>query len=204
MPASLSAAPVYDPVLRILHWTNASLVVCLLASGLATQALGFEPPAGWLRYWHGVLGNALVVSLFGRVLWGVVGPEHARWQALWHPDAWRGAFRSRRFFVVPERFGHHPVASLAYLAAYALMAVLAASGLALLAIKTGHGPLRAALGWHFSYQDWALVPHQLAAYAMLLFVAAHLAALVLHQKRHGLPLAQSMLTGIQYLPESRS
>jgi cytochrome b len=202
MPAGLRQAPVYDPVLRGLHWTNAVLIGGLLASGLAIQALGFEAPAGMLRHWHGIVGNALVVGLVGRVTWGMIGPPHARWRALWHPAAWRDALRSRRFFVAPTRFGHHPVASLAYLGAYTLMALLAASGLALLAIKSGHGPLRDLLAWHFAYRQPLRLVHEIAAWAMLAFVVAHLSALVLHRRLHGVPVAQSMITGIQHLPEN--
>ena len=34
--------------------------------------------------------------------------------------------------------------------------------------------------------------------AILAFVVVHIAALILHESRHGVPLAQAMLSGFQY------
>jgi cytochrome b len=201
MASGLRSAPVYDPVLRTLHWSNAVLVLALLASGLAALLLEFGRLAADLRDWHGIAGYVLVLGVLGRLLWGGIGPAHARWTAMWQPAAWREAWRTRRVFVAPTRFGHHPVASLAYLAAYALMFALVASGLVLLAIKDAHGPFAPWLGWHVEFAPWTLEIHRLAAYGLLAFVAAHLAALVLHHRLHRLPVAQSMITGIQTLPE---
>lgn len=200
MSSGLRSAPVYDPVLRLLHWSNALLIAILLASGLVAQALPFGGLAAELRYWHGIVGNAFIVGLLGRLLWGWIGPGHARWRSMWQPAAWREALRKRKVFFEPTRFGHHPVASLAYLLAYALMLVLVVSGLMLLAIKQGHGPLSPWLTWHAAYKHWTLEVHRLAAYGLLAHVISHLAALVLHHRVHHLPVAQSMITGIQTLP----
>ena len=200
MSSGLRSAPVFDPALRVLHWSNALLVILLLASGLVAQALQFGGLAADLRHWHAVVGNAFIVGLLGRMLWGWIGPSHARWRAMWQPDEWKRALRRRRFFFEPTRFGHHPVASLAFLMAYTLMAALVVSGLMLLAIKQGHGPLNPWLAWHVAYKHGALWVHQLAAYGLLAYVMAHLSALILHHRVHRLPVAQSMISGIQTLP----
>jgi len=202
MPSDLRSAPVYDPALRALHWSNALLVLALLATGLVAQQLQFGALASELRDWHGIVGNAFIVGLLGRVVWGWIGPAHALWKSMWQPQAWIEALRKRRFFVAPSRFGHHPVASLAYLAAYSLMAVLVVSGLILLAVKQGHGPLSPWLEWQVAWKHWTLLAHQIAAYGLLAFVAAHLSALILHHRIHRLPVAQSMISGIQTLPET--
>ena len=200
MSSGLRSAPVFDPALRMLHWSNALLVILLLASGLVAQALQFGGLAADLRHWHAVAGNAFIVGLLGRMLWGWIGPSHARWRAMWQPDEWKKALRRRRLFIKPTRFGHHPVASLAFLMAYTLMAALVVSGLMLLAIKQGHGPLNPWLAWHVAYKHGALWVHQLAAYGLLAYVMAHLSALILHHRVHRLPVAQSMISGIQTLP----
>lgn len=200
MASGLRSALVYDPALRLLHWGNALLVIALLASGLVAQLLQFGALASELRHWHGIVGNALVVGLLGRLVWGWVGPEHARWRSMWQPRCWREILRTRRPFIAPSRFGHHPVASLAYLTAYGLMATLVVSGLILLAVKQGHGPLSPWFEWQLAWKHWTLLAHQLAAYALLAFVAAHLSALILHHRIHRLPVAQSMISGIQTLP----
>ena len=199
-----TSARVYDPVLRLLHWVNAFLIALLLVSGLV--AFFSEPgeTSAWLHEWHGLLGAALLTSLLGRVAWGLYGPAHALFTEMWQPGAWRKAFASRSLFEAPASFGHHPVASLAYLVAYVLLAGLSLSGLMLLAVKQGLGPFSQWLAWDAAWLD-ALEPlHEVSAWCVLGFVGLHLAALVLHPLLHRVPVAQAMFTGIQYLPRKNS
>jgi Ni/Fe-hydrogenase 1 B-type cytochrome subunit len=198
--ASLTGHRVYDPVLRVLHWVNASLIVLLSATGLGAQWSAPGALSGWLHVLHGWLGAALVVGLVGRLVWGMVGATHARLADLWHPADWRALWASRRVFSAPQRLGHHPAASLVYLLLYGMLLMLAMSGLLLLGITQGHGPFAPWLGWHATYAAALLIPHQLAAYVVLAFVPVHLAAIWLHPRLHRVPVAQSMITGVQYLP----
>lgn len=198
--AGLSGHRVYDPVLRLLHWFNAVLIVLLLLSGVIAQWVEPGARSGWLHQQHGWLGAALIVGLVGRLVWGLVGTPHARLSDFWHPTAWREIWRTRRLFSAPQRPGHHPAASLAYLLLYGLLLGLAISGLLLLAITHGNGPFAPWLGWHAAYAALLTLPHQIAGYAVLAFVALHLAALWLHGHFHRIPVAQSMITGTQYLP----
>lgn len=197
MAVELTRARVYDPVLRVLHWINALLIVGLLASGLG--ALALEPGAlrASLHEWHGLAGGVLVVSLFARLIWGVIGPIYARWSDLWQPHAWAQLARQ---WGTPHRFGHHATASLAYWVLYAMALLLAASGLILLAVSEGAGPLAAWLSWKVDLLP-ALQPlHEWLAWGVLGFVLLHLGALIAHPLLHGVPVAQSMITGTQYLP----
>lgn len=195
-------ARVYDPVLRVLHWVNALLVTLLLASGLVSLYSETGALTGMLHQWHGWLGAALWVGICARLAWGLVGPEHARWKSLWHPRAWAAAFASGRFFTPARQFGHHPVASLAYLLLYGLLGILAVTGLVLLAIEQGVGPLSAWLGWHISIEALPTLLHELTAWSVLGFVCLHVAALILHPVLHQQPVAQAMITGVQYLPQN--
>ena len=198
--AALTGHRVYDPVLRGLHWVNAILIVLLLATGLGAQWIEPGALSGWLHAQHGWLGAALIVGLVGRMVWGMVGTAHARLTDLWHPAAWRAIWSSRHVFSAPQRLGHHPAASLVYLLLYGVLWALVCSGLLLLAITQSHGPFAPWLGWHATYAAVLLIPHQLAAYVVLAFVLVHLAAIWLHTRLHRIPVAQSMITGVQYLP----
>lgn len=192
---------VYDPVLRIIHAWNALLVVLLLASSQVADQLEFswEVPALWrLHLW---LGYLLFIGLVARFVWGIVGPVHARWSALWHPAAWREALRERRFFAAPSGGGHHPQASLAYLVFYGMAWVMVVTGLALAAIDQGVGPLYEALGHDFLLKPLFRNPHDWLEEFLLAFVVAHLAALILHERLHRVPLAQGMVSGYQYRKE---
>lgn len=190
---------VYDPVLRLLHAVNGLLIVLLAGSGLV--ASGIEPGAAtaWLHHWHGVLGSTLLVGLSGRLAWGIVGPRHARWRDMWHPAAWRALQTPGALFTAPNRLGHHPVASLVYLGVYLLLLGLGISGLALLAGLQGHGPLAARFGLDAAMATQLSAPHVWAGWAIAAFVPVHLLAMSLHAHLHRVPVAQGMLTGVQYL-----
>jgi cytochrome b len=198
--AELSSARVYDPVLRLLHWVNALLIAALLISGLLSWFGEPGKDTAWLHEWHGWLGAALMVGFSARIAWGLTGPQHARFSDMWQPKAWCKALGKGEFFSLPDRFGHHPVASLAYLALYGLVAELTVTGLMLLAIKQGQGPLSLWLGWHAAYQGTPFSLHELAAWIVLGFVSMHLMALIFHPLLHRVPIAQAMVTGVQYLP----
>jgi Ni/Fe-hydrogenase 1 B-type cytochrome subunit len=197
----LKSARVYDPVLRLLHWVSALLIAALLISGLVAWNTDAGEMTAWLHDWHGWLGAALAVGFSARIAWGLAGPDHARFADMWQPEAWRRLLGRGQLFRPPERFGHHPVASLAYLGLYALLAGLILTGLVLLAVMQGQGPLSHWLAWHRAYQAIPLSLHEIASWLVLGFVGMHLAALILHPLRHQVPVAQAMVTGVQYLTD---
>lgn len=189
---------VYDPVLRIIHlWVGLTLLLLLLSSQIA-KWIAFSPEAAMLWQFHVWLGYGLVLGLMARVTWAVYGPKHAGWRQLWTWRAWWAAIRQRTFFTAPSRFGHHPLATAAYLAFYAMVLVMAVTGLALAAIEQGQGPLYQWLGHDVLLKPWFRFPHDVFEEFLLAFVLIHVAALILHEERHGIPLAQAMVSGYQY------
>jgi Ni/Fe-hydrogenase 1 B-type cytochrome subunit len=192
---------IYDPVLRIIHAWNALLVLFLLASSQLAERLelSWQVPAIWrVHLWCGYL---LVIGFVARVVWGLVGPPPARWSALWQPGAWWDALRSRRLMTAPEGYGHHRLASAAYLAFYVMLAVMVVTGLALAAIDQAQGPLRQWLGYDVLLKHYFREPHEFLQYFILAYVVVHVAALIAHERLHRLPMAQSMVSGYRYLKE---
>ncbi len=196
--ATLTRTYVYDPVLRLIHAVNALLVVLLILTSQLATALEFSWEVAALWRLHLWCGYGLFLGLTARLVWGLTGPEHARWAALWQPKAWLDALRRRAFFTPPQALGHHPVASLAYLVLYLLLVVMVCTGLALAAIDQGQGPLYAWLGDDLLRKPLFRTPHDWLEEWILAFVIVHLAALILHERRHGLPVAQAMVSGFQY------
>ena len=188
---------VYDPLLRALHWAIALSVVALIASSQLAEAFEHGPWETAIWNLHILSGYALTAALLARLLWGLVGPASARWQDLWHPATWKASLKTLRL-PSAHRAGHDPVASLAYLFAYAVMALMVVSGLALAASEFNTGPLAAWLGNAGWVEDVMEDPHEFGFALMLGFVGLHMAALVFHQLR-GERVAQSMVTGKQYL-----
>lgn len=192
---------VYDPILRILHAWNGLAILLLVISSLVAEWFRYTPQAVELWRLHVWAGFALVLGMVGRFAWGLNGPVHARISALWHGREWVAALRSRRLFTAPETFGHHPLASAAYLAFYLIILVMAGTGLALAAIEQGQGPLVPWLGHDVTLKPLFKPVHDFLEEFVWGFIVLHIAALILHESRHGTPMAQAMVSGYQYLKE---
>ena len=188
---------VYDPLLRALHWVIALSVVALIASSQLAEVFEDGPWESAIWNLHILTGYGLTAALLTRLLWGLVGPVSARWRDLWHPATWKASLKNLRL-PSAHRVGHDPVASLAYLFAYGVMALMVVSGLGLAASEFNTGPLAAWLGNAGWVEDVMEDPHEFGFALMLGFVGLHMAALVFHQLR-GERVAQSMVTGKQYL-----
>jgi cytochrome b len=183
---------VFGPVLRLLHWALALAILALVATSQLAEAFEHGPYEDAIWNLHILAGYGLAAVLALRVLWGVFGPASARWRDLWHPAVWKAALTTLRL-PRSHRAGHDPLASLAYLFAYGVAALMVATGLVLAAAEFGAGPLSGWLG----HARWAAglfkEPHEAGFALMLGFVGLHLAALVFHHLR-GERVAQRMLT----------
>ncbi|MEW5942641.1 MAG: cytochrome b/b6 domain-containing protein [Pseudomonadota bacterium] len=188
---------VYDGILRLIHAWNGLAIVFLIVTVWLSEL--FEEGAGERTLWqfHAYLGYALVVGLAARLAWGLVGPRHARFSDMWHPAQWWRALR-RLDFSAPPRYGHHVLASGVYLAVYVLLLAMAATGLALAAIELSMGPLTLWLGDAAWLKDVFEEPHEAIYSVLMAFVAAHVGALIWHERAEKAPLAQSMVSGYQY------
>jgi Ni/Fe-hydrogenase 1 B-type cytochrome subunit len=189
---------IYDVVLRSLHWWNAAAIATLLATGWGSEL--FEHGASERTVWaaHVYAGYGLIVGLVARIVWGLVGPRHARFTDMWHPRVWREALT--RFRFPAHRWGHDPIASAVYLAVYGMLAVLAVTGLALAATERGAGPLAGTALDQVWLGKLFHEPHEFFANFIAAFIVVHVCALWVHQRFGGVPVAQSMWTGVQVRP----
>lgn len=191
----------FDPLLRALHWTIALSVVALIGTSQLAEA--FEHGSYETLVWnlHIYAGYALTIGLLTRLLWGLLGPGSARWRDLWHPAVWLNSLKTLRL-PGTHRAGHDPIASLGYLFAYSVIALMVVTGLALAASEFQAGPLAAWLGGADWLEDVMEDPHEVGFALLLGFIGLHMAALVFHQFR-GERVAQSMVTGKQYFNRER-
>ncbi|MDA8127883.1 MAG: cytochrome b/b6 domain-containing protein [Betaproteobacteria bacterium] len=192
---------VFDPLLRLSHWVVALSIVALIATSQLADSFEHGPYEQFVWNLHIVIGYTLTAGLLTRLLWGVAGPASARWRDLWHPAVWKDSLRKMRL-PAAHRPGHDPIASLAYLFAYGVMALMVVTGLGLAASEFQTGPLAGWLGGMPWLEDVLEGPHEFGFGLMLGFVGLHLAALVFHQWR-GERVAQSMVTGKQYFNVER-
>jgi cytochrome b len=121
---------VWDIVVRVGHWILvAAFVIAYLTEG--------EPR--WLHSWA---GYAVGIILVVRVLWGFVGTKHARFS-----DFVRGPGSVLRYFTdlvrlkAPRFIGHSPAGGAMVIALMLSLAVTTVTGMMVLAVRNGEGPL---------------------------------------------------------------
>lgn len=192
-------AKVYDVLLRLMHATLALSVFGLGATGWGAE-LFEEHSAAEASVWriHFLLGDVLAVTLVLRLVWGLVGPEHARWKDMWHPQEWLAVLKGR--WPSAERLGHDVMASASYLAVYAVVLGMVSTGLVMAGVEHGQGPLGGWLFERIELGDWLEEPHEAGAAVMAGFVVLHLGAMLWHQFHQRRPTLQAMFSGNQYRP----
>ncbi len=184
---------VWDPVLRLLHWWNACMLIVQFATGILFMFTERDLDHGYgnLEIVHAFGGYAFAAGLMTRILWLLVGPETASWREL-VPLTQRqrqllaatlsSYLRGRH--PTPVWFGHNPLAALAYLAFFFVAAVQVVLGVTLLNTSAAERETLAALELH-----------EIGFFLLIAYVVAHLSAVAVHQLIERRALVQAMLTG---------
>ncbi|MBB4265900.1 cytochrome b/b6 domain-containing protein [Roseospira visakhapatnamensis] len=125
---------VWDPLVRIGHW----VLVAAFAVAYLTEG---EPE--WLHTWA---GYAIVATLLLRVVWGVIGPDHARFASFVRgPGTALAYLRDEMRGTARRTLGHNPAGGLMAVALLVCLAGTTGTGMALLA-EGGEGPLAPFMG----------------------------------------------------------
>lgn len=190
---------VWDMFVRVFHWT--------LAVAFAV-AYVTEDEAMALHVWAGYLVGGLVLA---RVLWGFVGPKHARFS-----DFVCGPFRAWRYLIdlirgrAERHMGHSPAGGVMALMLMAGCLATVWTGMEQYAAEEGKGPL----AWEATVIAPALADgddgdsrehggdgevweefHEWIAHFTFLAVLFHIAGVVLASVMHKENLARAMITG---------
>ena len=194
---------VWDFFVRVFHWTVA--VAFFVAWFTEDKVLT-------LHVWAGYVIGGLVVL---RVLWGFVGPRHARFtDFVYGPSAVLGYMRDLAAFRARRYLGHSPAGGAMAVALMALLAATVWTGLELYAAEENAGPLAAAeqspfaafaapaqASEHEGDEDeereggiWEEL-HELLANIALVFVILHIGGVALVSAVHRENLARAMVTG---------
>ncbi len=193
-PIASRPVKVFDPLLRLTHWWLALSIIVLIATSQFAELFEDGPYEALMWDWHIVSGYALAAGLFVRLVWGFVGPAPARGADLWHPKAWAEMLQ---LHWPRPRLGHDAAASLAFIAFYAVSAVMVITGLALTATEFDSGPLAPWIGGATRFKDFFEEPHEAGFIFILLFIGVHIGALIVHHRR-GERVAQAMVNGKQF------
>ncbi|WP_459618727.1 cytochrome b/b6 domain-containing protein [Bordetella sp. 2513F-2] len=179
---SYSRRPVriWDLPTRLFHWAFAACVV----GAYASVKLG-----GLYMDWHVRFGLAALGLIVFRVIWGFVGPQHARFANFVRgPSAMLGYLRGAAAYA-----GHNPLGALSVVAMLLLFGFQAASGLFASDDIMVQGPLyglvdesvSGTLTWLHHANEWVLVA----------LVALHLLAIGWYALVRRRRLVRAMITG---------
>jgi cytochrome b len=132
-PSRLASTLVWDPLVRFGHWA--------LVAAFAVAYLSAEEEAGspdLLHVWGGYVVGAIVVV---RVVWGFVGPRHARFSDFVRsPIVALAYFRDLLYGRAPRYVGHSPAGGAMVVALLLCLAATVTTGLMAYG-ERGKGPL---------------------------------------------------------------
>jgi cytochrome b len=124
-----AALQVWDPFVRLFHWT---LAIGFFVAYLSEDSL-------LLHVWAGYLVGTLVLA---RIVWGFVGPQHARFSDFAYPPKAIIAYLVDLVrFKAMRHLGHSPAgAAMVWVLLIGVLAIVG-SGLVLYALEEDAGPL---------------------------------------------------------------
>ncbi|MBD8893545.1 cytochrome b/b6 domain-containing protein [Roseibium litorale] len=164
---------VWDPLVRIFHWSLVALVAIAWLTGDEVQKV------------HEPVGYVIAGLLAFRLVWGVIGSRFARFTSFVRgPGTTLGYLRDIASRKAGRHLGHNPAG-----AAMIVVLILVLSGTAL----TGYMQTTDT----FWGVDWVSEVHEVLANLVLVLVALHLLGVLVASLEHGENLVKSMITGLK-------
>ena len=164
---------VWDPLVRVFHWSLATLFLVAYATGDDIEKV------------HIAAGYTIAGLVAFRVIWGLIGPQHARFSNfLRSPAATFAYLRDVAMLRAPRYIGHNPAGGAMIVA---LLAVVGAT---------------AATGWlldtdAFWGSESMTEIHSALAWAAAALVALHLCGVAIASRRHRENLVRAMVVGVK-------
>lgn len=169
--ASTPAVKVWDPFVRIFHW---SLVTCIVLNQFVLEA------GETAHEWTGYTASALVLL---RLVWGFVGGRHARFADFFPTPQHLGRhLQALRRGEQPHYDGHNPLGALMMLALMVLVLSLGLTGW----LQTTDA---------YWGEEWLMELHEWLANGLLLAAGLHAAAAIVMGRLERTRLIRAMITG---------
>jgi len=165
------AVKVWDPFVRVFHW---SLV--------ASIAVAWFSGDGWkaLHLWAGYAAASLIAL---RIVYGLIGPRNARFSSFVpRPSVFAGYVRDMIAGREARHLGHNPAGGAMIMALIVTLSSVCLTGW----LQTTD---------MFWGEDWLEEAHEALANGLLVLVALHVGGVILASVRHRENLVAAMVTG---------
>lgn len=167
---------VWDPLVRIFHWSLVGLFTFAFLTGDEWQ----KP--------HETAGYVIAGLIGFRVIWGFVGSRHARFASfIYRPSTVAGFLTDTARMKARRYLGHNPAGGLMVIA---LLLVLAAISLSGFMMTTN-------AYWGV---EWVEELHEASAFAALGLIGLHVGGVIVAGFEHGENLVRAMVTGRKRAP----
>jgi len=185
MSNSTNTVKVWDPFVRIFHWT---LVLSFFIAYITEEDFLII---------HSYAGYTVLALLLLRIVWGLIGTRHARFSDFTYSPHTIKTFIKNTLQLRAKRYlGHNPAGGAMILLMIISLLVTTATGLAIYGIEEQAGPLASWFTQKESFWgDVAEETHEFFANFTLLLVFIHVAGIMIESFIHKENLVTSMIDG---------
>ena len=162
---------VWDPFVRAFHWSLVLLFVLTYTTGDELERV------------HIAAGYAIAGLLVLRILWGFIGPRHARFSDFVRsPREVLAYLRQVATLRAPRHLGHNPAGGAMILALIAALAATAGTGMMMTTDA-------------FWGAEWVEDVHKAFANLTVTLIVLHVIGVLVASFEHGENLVKAMITG---------
>jgi cytochrome b len=162
---------VWDPFIRVFHWSLAILFLVAYATGDEIERL------------HIAAGYVIAGLVALRLVWGFVGPQHARFSSFVRPPRDILAYlRDIALLRAPRYLGHNPAGGAMVVALLVMLGGTCVTGFAMTTDA-------------FWGARWIEEVHEVCAHLTLGLVIVHVLGVLVASFEHNENLVKSMVTG---------
>ena len=181
---------VWDPAVRIFHWTLLPAFVIAYLSGEEIIDL---------HVFSGYLVGGLVVF---RILWGLIGTGHARFSDFVRSPRSILDYLRSLFSAQPQHYlGHNPAGGAMVILLLLMLALTTLSGLAVYGYKELAGPLAFLAAYPVFEGEGFEEIHEVCANLTVALIVVHVAGVLVSSVLHRENLVRAMITGTKRSPQ---
>jgi cytochrome b len=180
---------VWDLFVRLFHWSLVALFVVAYATGDEVERV------------HIAAGYAIAALLALRIIWGFVGPRHARFRSfVGSPGEVLAYLRDVLLFKAPRHLGHNPAGGLMIVALIAMLVATCATGYMMIVALIAMLVATCATGYMMTTDaywgaKWVEEMHEVLANATVALIGLHVLGVVVASFQHRENLVKAMVTG---------